>query len=187
MLPCRTRNGASTAPPPRPATARIDVPERSLVTRSIAICWIPDQNEPNVSHQRPDKSTVRLGSLAFHRSEVRLAMTNPWCVQEPADAVGLVATTYPPAEVFTTAGSWVPTLTVSTLALGASALAVSWTPVAVVNTSAVAVTVTRSREVRDMRTPGKGLRNNPGRYRLRDGQLRLRVLTITSRAVKAPW
>lgn len=52
---------------------------------------IPDQNDPKDSHQAPDWSMTRLGSIALKSSDVADAMTTPWLVQDPDAPVVLVA------------------------------------------------------------------------------------------------
>ena len=55
------------------------------------ISLMPDQNEPKLSHQRPDGSTNRFGSMALKLSLVVDSMTRPWLVQLPEAPVVLVA------------------------------------------------------------------------------------------------
>lgn len=57
----------------------------------MRIILMPDQNEPKLSHQAPDWSITRFGSMAFQSFEVVDAMTSPWLVQLPAAPVVLVA------------------------------------------------------------------------------------------------
>jgi hypothetical protein len=83
--------GASIAPPLRPAMARIVLSERLPVDGLSSTILSPDQNDPKLSHQRPDWSTTRFGSMALKLSEVRDSMTRPWLVQVPEAPVVLVA------------------------------------------------------------------------------------------------
>src|SRR3712207_5214662 len=84
-------NGASIAPPLRPAMPRTVVSARLPVAGSIATILMPDQKDPKLSHQRPDASTTRFGSMALKPSDVRDSITRPWFVHVPDSPVVLVA------------------------------------------------------------------------------------------------
>src|SRR5687767_11354927 len=84
-------NGASIAPPLRPAMLRTVPSARSPVDGLIATILIPDQNDPKLSHHRPAGSTTRFGSMALKLSLVRDSMTSPAFVHVPESPEVLVA------------------------------------------------------------------------------------------------
>jgi hypothetical protein len=65
--------------------------DRLPVDELSATILMPDQNDPKLSHQVPEASTTRFGSMALKLSDVRDSMTTPWLVQLPEAPVVLVA------------------------------------------------------------------------------------------------